>query len=329
VHTAGRQGQQVKTISLETNDAAAPFSSLTVAFEVRMPVEVWPGQYVGLYGVQGEPTAATIVLRRTDGKPLEVKEATSTDPSVRIEIEKVTEASADKASQSAPQGAPQNPASARPGDVRLVLTTDVTGEVPNTNVPPPGRSGNVKVLTNSPEKPEIVLPLTVQFRPALRTTPDRVGVIRSDAALPGQGQVTILHSSNRTFRATGVTLAGDLPGCTAKVISEQATAAQVVRVDCAGPLPSQGMHQGTLTATTDLEKMPRVDVPVVLRVPLRPAPTVPPPTTPSTAPASAPSRAPSTAPVVPSSAPPTVPGNAAPAPPTAPQSAAAAPPPAP
>ncbi len=324
MHTQGRQGPQTKSISLETNDPAAAFSSLTVAFEVRMPVEVWPAPYVGLYGVQGEAATAALVLRRTDGKPLEIREATSTDPTVAIKVERVTEENADKvpgapASTGGPGGtqvpgapppSPPNPSLARPGDLRVRLSTDAPGQVPgaggvNTNVPPPGRTGTVRLVTNSPDKPEITLPLTVQFRPALRTTPDRVGVIRTDEAAPGQGQVTILHSSNKTFRATGVALAGDLPGCTARVISEQATAAQVVRVECAGPLPSQGMHQGTLTATTDLEKMPRIEVPVVLRVPLRPAPTAPPAA--SAAPAVPTGPATATPPSVPTSPPSSVP----------------------
>jgi len=211
---------------------------------------VLPGPMVNLLGVLGENITRTLVVRRGDGKPLELTRVEVTDPSVQVAQVKVTAENAD------PEGAPYG---ARPGDIRLTFTAPVANQVGS-------RSGNVKFSTNHPEKPELTLPMAINIQPVVRVTPSRVGLRWQIGAAATPVRANLAHGVSRSFRATGVELTGDLPSCTARIASDKAAAVQVVEIAASGEPPEPGVYNGAAKVKTDVPGAAELEIPVTLRV---------------------------------------------------------------
>ncbi len=260
VHTQGYAGPRSKNVNVETNDPDHPQVNLLLSFDVQVPVEVRPPA-LNLYASQGDPFQNTVlVLHRQDGKSLEVKSATPSDPSLKVAIEPVTDKNAT---------APPAPDAAEKGDVRLRFTVE-GGSTQQRNL-----NGTVRLVTNHPEKPETTVPFYLNVVALLRAVPPRLDLSRFDPNAAAIMQVS-LFTSNKPFKITGVDLRGDLPGCKPTIVSNGNAAAQVVRLECTGPMPAAGIHGGTLIATTDLALSPTIEVPVALRVTLPQQPAAPP-----------------------------------------------------
>lgn len=262
---------------IETSDPAHPQLNLVFDFNVLTPVLLLPSAIVNLYGVQGEPIKQTIIVRRPDGKPMEIKDVAGLPPEVVLTKEPVTAKNADPPTSNNP---------ARPGDVRLLFAVAQTDK-------PGSLTAQLKIATNHPDKPELTMPLTVNVQPIVRVTPPRLQVRRDPTAAEATARINLAHAHSKPFRVQNVAVKGDLPGCTASVASGAAGPVQVIEVHSAGEAPAAGIYNGTVMATTDLASTPTIEVPVTLRVigppPAPPAKTPvatpPPPAAPSDAPA--------------------------------------------
>lgn len=256
MHTTGFQGIRTKSITVETNDPDRPALGLTFSVNVMTPVEVYPGFFVSLSGVIGGKIEQTLVLRRSDGKPLKVQDIQNPAPQVKVEIEPVDAKNADPPSP--------DPRAARSGDVRLRFR--LAGDLK------PGSINNrILIHTNHPEKPEIALPFNVYVQPAIRPVPDRLVLQAGTAATPGVVRVTLLSGAQKKFGLKSVTLAGNWPGAETKPLTPGPNTAQVVEVRLGAGL-APGVYTTVLVAETDLPEAPRVEVPVEFRVPAAPAP---------------------------------------------------------
>jgi len=250
VHTKGYQGKRTKTVRITTNDPANPQMTLRLSFTVQPPVEVWPTPHPSLSVLQGEPGRLVLVLHRPDGKPLEVKEAFSSRPRLRVAVEKVDEKNAD------PEGKKYG---ARPGDWRLRLELDDTGQ-------PRSETATVKVVTNHPERPELSIPVRIRVRRLVQATPRAVYVRHEAGRERTTARVTLTHGARKPFRVTSAELIGQFPETSVRVVSARPGGAQVLEVTVTGKELPEGTYRGQIVAHTDIPGAEEIDVPLSVQI---------------------------------------------------------------
>lgn len=241
--TAGHPGVMTKTVNVVTNDPQRPSLSLSLTADVRTPVLANP-PHASLAGAVGETIETTVVLRRDDGEPLEVRPLASPGSPVTVQTVPV------KRPDDALPGT-------RPGDVVVRL------QVADTSRALQAQGGTLRFSTNHPRRAEIALPYYVQVMPAVRPVPAQVSLVRAAQDRPATGQVSLVNTANRTFHVLAVELRGDLPGVVAEILSNGEAMTQAVRLQSAGAV-AVGVHRGTLVVKTNDPKAPTVEVPVVL-----------------------------------------------------------------
>jgi len=256
VHTKGYQGKRTKTVRITTNDPANPQLTLRLTFTVQSPVEVWPTRRPSMSILQGQPGKLVLVLHRPDGKPLEVKEAFSSRPRLKVRVEKVTEENAD------PEGKKYG---ARPGDWRLILELGETSR-------PYAETATVKVETNHPERPEVSIPVRIRVRPLVGTTPRALYLRHQPGRERTTARVTLTHGARKPFRVTSAELVGQFPGTSVRIVSEKPGGAQVLEVAVTGKDLPAGTYRGRIVAHTNLPDAPEIEVPVSLQIPVPPEP---------------------------------------------------------
>ncbi|MBP7148801.1 MAG: hypothetical protein KBD01_14800 [Acidobacteria bacterium] len=207
----------------------------------------------------GEPVKAVAVLRRSDGKPLQLKDPQANIPEVAVAIEQVTDKNADP---------PGKADGARPGDWRLIVSTDRTAEARSLQA-------SVRVATDHPERPEIVLPVRIDVRPAVLATPASLQMFLNAASPAALGRVDFRHGAMKPFRVTEAHVEGELPAATIRMLNPGSSAVQPVevRIESAGVAP--GIYRGKLVAVTDAPRAPKLEVPLTLRVAAAPTPAAP------------------------------------------------------
>ncbi len=82
---AGGGSQWVKTVVVGTNDPEAPRLHLRFRFRGRSAIDVRPSGEVSVSVGSGEAAAATLTVRRTDGRELVVRPEWEGDPPFRVE----------------------------------------------------------------------------------------------------------------------------------------------------------------------------------------------------------------------------------------------------
>ena len=256
VRTKGYQGRRTKTVRITTNDPANPQLTLRLTFTVQPPVEIWPTRRPSMSILQGQPGKLVLVLHRPDGKPLEVKEAFSSRPRLRVRVERVTEKNAD------PEGKKY---AARPGDWRLILELDDTSR-------PYSETAMVKVETNHPERPEVAIPVRIRVRPLVGTTPRALYLRHQSGRERTTARVTLTHGARKPFRVTSAELVGQFPGTSVRVVSEKPSGAQVLEVAVTGKDLPAGTYRGRIVVHTDLPDAPEIEVPVSVQIPTPPEP---------------------------------------------------------
>lgn len=252
VHTEGRLGENVKSITLDTSDPDAPQLVLQFKFTVTAPVSIWPAQQINLQGVQGDSVMQEFIFKRPDGQPLELSDAQiGNAKGVSVELEKVTEANADPAN---------NPSGAHSGDWRVRVILDDASQ-------PRREAGDLKLTTNHPDRKNVTMPLQIQVTPVLQITPSRVDLRVEPQGRPATITIDMRNNGYRVFLVTGLTIEGDLEGVDAQLVTDQKMMVQRVRLtvpDSAQLKP--GVHQGKLIAKTDLKVAPTVEIPVTITV---------------------------------------------------------------
>ena len=85
LNTTGFKGRINKTIEVTSNDPDEPFLILSLLATVYRVIDVLPNENVYFRTYRGESAVATRIIRRSDGKPFELKEIRTTLPELTIE----------------------------------------------------------------------------------------------------------------------------------------------------------------------------------------------------------------------------------------------------
>ncbi|MFN7966580.1 MAG: hypothetical protein U0V87_12920 [Acidobacteriota bacterium] len=252
VHTEGRLGENVKSITLETSDPVAPQMVLQFKFTVTAPISIWPAMQINLQGVQGDSVMQEFIFKRPDGKPLELSNAqVGNAKGVSVELEKVTDKTTDPV---------DNPSGAHNGDWRVRVMLDDASQ-------PRREAGALTLVTNHPDRPSVTMPLQIQIQPVLQITPPRVDLQVGPQTPLATITIDMRNNGYRVFLVTALTVEGDLNGVDAQLVTDQKMMVQRVRLTV--PETAQlkpGVHQGKLVAKTDLKIAPTVEIPVTITV---------------------------------------------------------------
>ena len=244
-----QQGRVRKSIQVVTDAVGAEALHLTMSFDIHRPIEVMPRPMLYLHGVQGEEVAARVLLRRTDGEPLEIREVTGGHDAV-----KVTTRPAD--------GEEEAPGvSARAGDVWLEasLSGDGTGAAT--------RSTKLVLQTNHPEQPQLALPLTVRILPRLQVSPDQIRLwVDTSRQLRPAAMLRITHNQGRSFALGGLSTSLEKV-VTLKARTGQPATTHTVRLDLRPELDLAALElplRGSVTVELKGAGQSSVEVPVVI-----------------------------------------------------------------
>ncbi|HEY8132871.1 MAG TPA: DUF1573 domain-containing protein [Thermoanaerobaculia bacterium] len=179
VDTTNFNGPIAKTVTLETNDPAAPTSQLTIHAVVKPYVEAYPAGFVRFNQLQGEVATQSITLYSDEDEPFEIK-----DVQVPGDWVKVTYKKLEDSARVANIG--------KPGQNQYKV--DITVGGPDAKIGP--MADKVRILTNSKHSPEYPVSVTGVIRPTYRVEPTALNfgeVAPSDAAAT---RSVLLHSND-------------------------------------------------------------------------------------------------------------------------------------
>jgi hypothetical protein len=263
VHTRGYQGRVTKSIAVTTNDPVQPNASLTIAFDVKMPVAQYPPGTIALPTTIGDKATATVHFRRDDGQPLEVglADGASLPAGVAARFERV---------EAADPSAPGIPGGSKPGDVKAILSFGPADAATQQNA-------SLALKTNHPARPAINLPLWIRVAAPLEPYPPTVSILIQGGAAAAYGRVDLRAAGAQQFEVTGLAVEGDLPGATVRSLNSGLAGVHPLEIAVRGNDLAPGVHLGRLIVNTSHPKVPRLEVPVRLQVAPAPAAATPPP----------------------------------------------------
>lgn len=173
VDTRGYSGNIVKGALVRTNDPAQQTVNIAVRANVLPYILVEPGGAILLSGIAGDDVRQTVRIRPGDDFPLKIQQVNADELGSQI-------------------------------DYKLTKGTDRHGYDLVVNVKggePRRMSGRLFLVTNHPEKRDLILPVRIDLRPELETSPNVVtfGPV-SPAKMNPSHPVRILHVTNHRGR---------------------------------------------------------------------------------------------------------------------------------
>jgi len=246
---------------VHTDEEGAQDLRLVFSFSVVAPIVVLPNENLVLTGVEEQQIQARVVVRRPDGKPLELSDLhSSLAAKLLLDAHPPTRKELDD---------PRLPA--KEGDLILEATLPPQPEVRR-------QTGEVTVRTNQPDQPQLTFRITVWTRPAIMVSPAMLSLRLSSGSTPQRAvRARVSSPARRPFKITAVEaspsdlLEVDLDSEVPK-LSHQVLLKLKEGVD---PGRVHAVVHGTLTVTTNDPVRPTVEVPVLV-VPIpdnAPAPT--------------------------------------------------------
>jgi len=247
--TSVQTGPVSKGIQVTTNAVGAERLMLNVRFTAVSAVMVLPRAQLNLRGVEGDTPVASVVLRRGDGKKMEVTKIDNTDDRLVISTEPVVK----------PHQVGRT--NARPGDVVLSVTT-------KPNLKPVTANGRFRVRTNHPDAEPIELVYGIRLLPLIEARPERVRLILQDGNEPARTSLLkVQHNRRGAFKLTGAIASnpeifkGQLLDGDRK---QQVHSVAVMLLDDVQPGDLGGRLFETLTLTTDDPGHPEIPVSVLI-----------------------------------------------------------------
>jgi hypothetical protein len=141
VHTKNYQGNLHKSARVSTNDPKTPTLTIGLKGKIWAPIFVKP-QYARLFGISGEDVETTIHIHANKKEPLKLELASVSVPDkVETRLETLEENKI----------------------YGLKIRNKVDGEA--------RYNGHIKLTTNYPEKPELVVRISANVRPAVELRP--------------------------------------------------------------------------------------------------------------------------------------------------------------
>ena len=152
VDTAAFSGPISKSVTIETNDPAAPTAQITISATVKPYVEVHPVGYVRFNLLQGEVDSETLTVYSEETEPFEIVRVETPQEWIKVDAKKL-----DK----------PLPNLGRAGQTQYGLIVTVGG--PDARTGP--LSERVRIVTNSKHQPEYFVNVTGVIRPTYRVDP--------------------------------------------------------------------------------------------------------------------------------------------------------------
>jgi hypothetical protein len=173
VDTRGYNGNIVKGALVKTNDPAQQAVNIAVRANVLPDILVEPGGAILLSGIAGDDVRQTVRIRPGDDFPLEIQKVNSDELGNQIDY-KLTKGKDRRGYE---------------------LVVNVKGGEPRR------LSGRLYLVTNHPEKRDLILPVRIDLRPELETSPNVVafGPV-SPAKMNPSAPVRILHVTDHRGR---------------------------------------------------------------------------------------------------------------------------------
>lgn len=183
--TSTQNGPVSKGIAVTTDAEGAHRVMLNMRFTAVSAIAVLPRPYIALNGIIGDTPETTVILHRADGEKLEVTGVESKEPRIVIATKPVTEEQMVGRQQ------------AHPGDVLLIasLAPDVQPVITN---------GRIKIKTNHPDGPEVVVNYSLRIRAVIEANPAQVRLLLQEGNSSARTMLFRVQNNRRgQFKLTG------------------------------------------------------------------------------------------------------------------------------
>ena len=263
-----QSGRVSKSVTVTTDAPGAENLRLRFSVDVRRPIDGRPSLRLILNTIEGTGSSQRILLSRTDGEALAIREARSPVDGVSVTVRPVEPAATQHPVQAeetpTPWGAPtppENRTEGKPGDVWLEMETTATL--------PAGRYSNtLRLATNDPEAPVLDVPFTIRVRPLIDTRP---AVVRLWTGPPSTGEgrsvvATLQHTGGRSFKIMSIEVSHP-EIITAQAYGSKAAVQQSVRIGLVDGLDAAVVGagiEGWLRIATDDVERPLIEIPVLV-----------------------------------------------------------------
>jgi len=242
VDTHKYRGRIGKAVTVRTNDPNQGVVSLQIKANVKSWIDVLPSWQANLTAEQGKGGERTLYLKSHEpDTKLEVRNAISDNPHVKVEVERTDSAEAEK------------------GDYRVVLTLS-----PDT--PPGPVRGTVRLVTSSEKQPEVEITLSGKVFGPIAFFPAQINLAADSSGRPPRLRGTVVFQARpgtEPFRLEKYE--ADDPRVKLEPMEETGGKVQRLVVTWTAP-DAEGLHQGTIRIRTDNKKMAEIEVPYQVRI---------------------------------------------------------------
>lgn len=157
VDTTAFAGPIAKSVTLETNDPAAPTAQVTITAVVKPYVEAYPAGFVRFNILQGDTEKQSVLLYSEEQEPFEILKVETPQDWITAEFEKA-------------EGTDVQAKLGRAGQAQWAVDITVGGD--ETRLGPIAEK--VKIITNSKHQPEYVVSVSGVVRPPFRIEPSGI-----------------------------------------------------------------------------------------------------------------------------------------------------------
>ncbi|MFV2071284.1 MAG: hypothetical protein ACC742_01345 [Thermoanaerobaculales bacterium] len=249
MHTSPVQdGRVSKSVTVETDAPLSRVITLRFTVDIKAAIKVKPRLRFNLTTLQGETVSSGILLHRSDGKPLEVLDVETGDPSLVasvVPIEKPTKKGS-------------FPAVA--GDVWVEVAVDSKAQ-------PGSRTGTTRIQLNHPDLRQLDVPYTLRVRPLIEARPAAVRLWLSGGSAEGNSMLLSLRGNGgHEFSVTGIEVS-DPEVFFASAKPTETSMQHRIRVGLAKDLDRDSVTstiEGSIRIHTDSPVRPVIDIPVLV-----------------------------------------------------------------
>jgi hypothetical protein len=244
-----QRGRVSKSINVGTDAADARSLRLRFTVDVWAPIVAKPRLRLTATGLEGEEIRARILLHRADGEPLEISSVETGNSAVRPQVDRVTQEERNSGTTTEER------------DLWLEV-------VSNQDAAPGMLTGMVRVATNHPDVPELLVPFSIRIRSLIEAQPAGVRMWLPQAG-GREGQSTIMTlKRNGNFEFTITAIEVSHPEIfTAAANSTAPAVRQAVRVNLVDDLSRDTLRatvEGWIVVRTDDPEKPMVEIPVIV-----------------------------------------------------------------
>jgi hypothetical protein len=178
VKTEGYQGRVTKSALVKSNDPRHQSLTLSLSADMRSYIVVEPSARAVLQGVVGDDIRQVLKIRAADGYPLQIRE-TSSNVSEWLDLTLASKGGTHQYDL----------------EVRSKVRTQASV------------MGYIRLETNHPKKPEVMIPVQLRVRPEFEVLPQEITFGRVTVRAPGEKVmrvVTLVDNRGKAIRVRGL-----------------------------------------------------------------------------------------------------------------------------